>query len=313
MTVMDGNMSTPLGIILLIVFGMVSIAALLGNGFIVVVNSHCWLQRRKLVPCDLLLTCLSIFRFFMQCATLLTNYIYISCPLDCKCSYAWKGIGLVWMYLNMANFSGTTCLIIFYCVKVTTFAHPVFLWLKSRIDRLVSRVLVISLIALAIFSIPPGMDFWRTKTYCNLSRNLTANRSHIDVFEESTYVILNPLQFSFSAVNFSICLTASIVLITSLWRHTRNLKRSGIGTKDLNTQAHIEVIKQLVFFLFFYILYFVTMIIALDDTKFGKVERLISEIVLSLYPSAHSIILIRTNPKLKGACASILPSRKRSS
>ncbi|KAJ6652043.1 hypothetical protein lerEdw1_015473 [Lerista edwardsae] len=309
MTPIVCNKATPFGIVLLIIFGMVSIAGLLGNGFIIVVNSHSWLQSKKLVPCDLLLTCLSIFRFFMQCAALLSQYIYVRFSVDYMCSFIRKGIALAWLYFNMTNFAGTTCLTVFYCVKVTTFAHPLFLWLKSRIDRLVPRMLVMSL----TFSVPPVVGFWKRKTSCWLTRNLTTNTSHTNAHEEFPF-ILNPLQFSFNAINFSICLTASILLIVSLWRHTRNLKRSGIGTKDLSTQAHIEVIKQLMFFLFFYILYFVAMIIALDDfLEYGTIERLISDTVLSSYPFAHSINLIRTNPKLKGVCARILSSRERCS
>ncbi|KAJ6653607.1 hypothetical protein lerEdw1_009041 [Lerista edwardsae] len=143
---MDHNLSTPLGITVLIIFGMVCIASLLGNGFIRVVNSHSWFQSWKLVPCDLLLTCLSIFRFLMQCATLWGQYTYITSPMDYTCGYAWKGVGLVWMYFTLANFASTTCLTVFYCVKVTTFAHPLFLWLKSRIDWLVPYMLVMSVI-----------------------------------------------------------------------------------------------------------------------------------------------------------------------
>ncbi|KAJ6653625.1 hypothetical protein lerEdw1_009059 [Lerista edwardsae] len=240
MTAMDGDLSTPFGIVVLIMFGMVSIASLLGNGFIIAVNSHSWFQNGKLVPCDLLLTCLSIFRFLMQCATLSGQYIYISSPMDYTCTYISKGVDFVWMYFTMANFSGTTCLTVFYCVKVTTFAHPLFLWLKSRIDRLVPRMLIMSLIASFFFYFLPGLNFWRVEASCNLSRNLTASSSHTEAPEESSYVITNYPQFFFSAVNFSICLTASILLIISLWRHTRNLKRSGIHTKDISSQAHIK-------------------------------------------------------------------------
>ncbi|XP_066468738.1 taste receptor type 2 member 8-like [Tiliqua scincoides] len=214
----------------------------------------------------------------------------------------------------MANFAGTTCLTVFYCVKVTTFAHPLFLWLKSRIDRLVPLMLVISLIGVVAFYLLPAVGFWRIKTFCGLTRNLTANTSHTEDSEVFLYVIKNSPQFLFTAINFSICLTAAILLIVSLWRHTKNLKKSGVGTKDLSTQAHIKVIKQLVFFLVFYILYFVTTIISTTEIlMFGNVERLISDTIFSLYPSAHSIILIRTNPKLKGVCTRILSSRERSS
>ncbi|XP_066468746.1 taste receptor type 2 member 7-like [Tiliqua scincoides] len=307
-------MATPLGIIALVVFGIVSIATLLGNGFIIVVNCHSWLKRRKLVPCDLLLTCLSIFRFLLQCFALSHQYIYISSPMDFMCNNILKGIGLAWMYFNMANVLGTTYLTVFYCVKVTTFSHPLFLWLKPRIDRLVPRMLVMSILAFVLFSVSPVVRYWRTESSCSLTRNLTANTSHSEAPEGSPYMILKPLQSSFSAINFSICLTASIILIVSLWKHTRNLKKSGMGTKDFSTQAHFEVIKQLMFSLFFYILYFVTMIISMTDIlMFGNFERLISDIIHALYPSAHSIILIWTNPKLKGVCTRILSSRDRSS
>lgn len=306
---MDLNLAKPIHIILLIILGIATIAAQLGNGFIIAVNSHQWLKSKKLVPCDLLLTCLSIFRFLMQSAALFGQYIFVSSPMNYFRNNVWKGSGLVWMYFNLANFAGTTCLTVFYCVKVSTFVHPLFFWLKSRIDRLVPYMLAISLITLVLSSIPSVLCYWRKTVPFSLTGNLT-NSSHM---ETSIISALNPLLFSFGAINFSICLTASILLIFSLWRHTRNVKKSGVGTNDLSTRAHIKVIWQLMFFLFLYILYFVTMIIALHDIlSFGE-ERLSSDIVLSLYPSVHSIFLIWTNPKLKGAFVCILSSRERPS
>ncbi|XP_053149097.1 taste receptor type 2 member 10-like [Hemicordylus capensis] len=240
-----------------------------------------------------------------------SQFLYFSSPeiyIDKR-----EVIDYVWMYFNIATFWCTTWLSIFYCVRVANFIHPLFLWLKLRINMLVPRLLGMSLIPFMVFTVSIIVSCLGNKKHYSLSGNLPGNTSQSEACDYSL-TIVQRLQLAFSAINVSICLTASILLLVSLWRHTRHLKKNSIGIKDFNTQAHFNVITSLLFFLFFYILYFAVMVLSIMNLlEFGNLERLVGDIALSSLPSAHSIILILTNPKLKEVCTRIPNIRRRSS
>ncbi|KAJ6653606.1 hypothetical protein lerEdw1_009040 [Lerista edwardsae] len=307
MTAMDGGNITPFALTLLLILAIETIVAFLGNGFIVVVNSQKWLQSRKMLPSDLLLTALGTTRFLMQAVVMTSQLLYIFYLEFCN-SYLWKSFFCVWIYFSTASVWCATCLSVFYCVKVTNFSHCLFLWLKPRIDMLVPRLLGLSL---TVFSLPFVASAWTMRKYCTLMGNMSGNIIQGEVNKNSSGMFL-ALKVTFIVINVSICLTASVLLLISLRRHTRNLKRSGIATKDFNTQAHINVVNSLLSFLFFYIQYLVALATSLGYShRHGMAAELVVDIVLSLCPSAHSIILILTNPKLKEVCVRILKIRQR--
>ncbi|XP_060092497.1 taste receptor type 2 member 7-like [Heteronotia binoei] len=286
-----------------------SIVALLGNGFIIVVNGYSWLQSRKLIPCGLLLTCLSLSRFLMQGLLMTNRYLYLSSPGTYEFSCTEQIINMAWNYCNMASFSSDTTLNVFYCLKITTFAHPPFPWLKSRIDKLVPQLLAIPCIAYVLLSLPSYIAYVKAGQ-CNV---LTANGTEWrNPKTNEVFKFLAPAQFTLPALCFAVCLAASILLFVSLWRHTRNLKRNGLDMKDLSTQAHLNVMRSLLCFLVFFVVYFVVLNVTFaHDFRFDSSGELITIILISSYPSAHSIILIVTNPKLKEMCVRILNIVKR--
>nr|XP_056704456.1 taste receptor type 2 member 7-like [Euleptes europaea] len=314
MAVMDRSMFSLLGIFFLIVFAIESIVSLLGNGFIIVMNGYSWLQRQKMLPCDFLLTTLSLSRFLWQWITTSSRFVYVGSPETYIHSKKEQAFTFCWIYLNMISLWCATWLNVFYCVKVTNFAHPLFAWLKLRIGVLVPRCLGISLLAFITCSIYPVVRALEDEKCRTLTGNLPENTSQSEAHDHYPCKFLISLQFYFTVISFSICLTASTVLLLSLWRHTRNLRKSGLSSKDLSTQAHLSVMKPLLLLLIFYILHFAAMILGLSGVfKYGKLERLISDIFLSSYPSAHAVILIFTNPKLRKVCTHVLNLRRSTS
>ncbi|XP_066468741.1 taste receptor type 2 member 105-like [Tiliqua scincoides] len=241
----------------------------------------------------------------------MVELLYACSPESICNHYFRESFFYAWTYFSSASVWCATWLSVFYCVKVTNFAQRLFLWLKSRIDKLVPRLLGLSL---TVFSLPFAASGIKMKSYCSPTGNMTGNAHQGEQSNNYRFWIFISLHFSFVAINVSICLTATILLLISLWRHTRNLKRSGIATKDFNTQAHINVVNSLLSFLFFYILYVVVVTISLSyKLRLGTVDSLVANVVVALCPSVHSIILILTNPKLKDVCVRIVKIRRRTS
>uniref|UniRef100_A0A803TAW7 Taste receptor type 2 member 40 n=1 Tax=Anolis carolinensis TaxID=28377 RepID=A0A803TAW7_ANOCA len=282
---MANNMSM-VEIMLLIIFEFVSIIGILGNGFIIVVNGYQWFQNRKMIPCDFLLTSLSTSRFIMQLDFFIYYILYLTLKINFKL-FLDDFLFFSWMFFNMISNWCATWLSVFYCVKVANFANPLFLWLKARINMLLPRLL--------------GLSIW-----CNVTETLPENASQIEVCFMAPITFL-PIQLSFYVINLCLSTIASILLLVSLWRHTRNLKKSDFGVKDLSTQVHIKVMAFLLFWIFFYFVDFIALIVYAGlniGTDFGLVQELlvaiwmINMLVPRLFGLSISVFMVTCLPLL---------------
>ncbi|XP_062825466.1 taste receptor type 2 member 10-like [Anolis carolinensis] len=213
---------------------------------------------------------------------------------------------ITWTFMNMASLWSATWLSVFYCVKVANFTNCFFLCLKPRINMLVPRLLGMSIVISSIFSVPSVIEYLGQIRGGNLTVILSLNVSQ----NESYIKPLFHLQLTYTSINVCISIIASSLLLASLWKHTRNLKKSGLGSKDLSTQVHKNVIIVVFSFVFFYLAYFTASIIAASDVfKPHRPEFLIVDVLATSFPSTHCIVLILTNPKLKEMAARILNIR----
>ncbi|XP_016852387.2 taste receptor type 2 member 41-like [Anolis carolinensis] len=288
-----------------IIFGTLSLIGILGNGFIMAVNGLQWLQNRKIILCDFLLTSASTYRFIMQLTLLLYNIFYYI-PENIHCIYRIDLLFFSWMFSNMISYWCATWLSVFYCVKVANFANPLFLWLKTRINMLVPRLLGLSIAVFTVSCLPSIVDYFGQTKWDNLTEILQENTSQRNICDIPHMTFL-PIQLSFYVINLCLSTIAIILLLASLCKHRRNLKKSGVGVKDLSTQVHIKVMTFLLLWLFLYFLDFIGMIIYTNNTvKTIKLEGVLIDILMSAFSSAHPIILILTNPKLKEMSACII-------
>nr|XP_060615702.1 taste receptor type 2 member 42-like [Anolis sagrei ordinatus] len=293
-------------IILLIIFEIVSFIGILGNGFILIVNGHQCFQKRKMTPYDFLLTILSSFRFIMQLGFLIYYILYFTLKSNLHL-FLGDPIFFTWMFSDMISHWSATWLNVFYCVKVANFANPVFLWLKAKINVLAPRLLGLSIAIFMVTCLPSLVHYFGHMKWCNLTETLLENASQREVCGFPGVIFL-PIQLSFNVINLCLSTISVIFLLVSLWRHTRNLKKSGVGVKDFSTQVHIKVMAFLLFWFLFYFVYFIALMAYSDFiiwTDYGSVQDLHTGIWISAFPSAHSIILISTNPKLKEICIHI--------
>ncbi|XP_065254095.1 taste receptor type 2 member 7-like [Emys orbicularis] len=298
-------MLTPVVLISMILLGLESLVASLGNGFIIVVIFTGWIKSRKVASCELILTSLSISRFLLQWIVMLSNFIYIVFPKTSALGCKHKGFGILWNFLNMVSLWCAAWLSVFYSVKIANFTRPFFLWLKLRIAWLVPRLLLGSLMVSLVSTIPlvwtdVGFDL------CNSRKSPEGNTTLNDT-KDIPYLFFMPMEVIVSAIPFIIFLFSSILLFISQWKHTKKMKNNVTGLKDLSVAAHTNAMKSLLSFFILFIIYFVTIIVILAGTiRFQNPARLSYEVLLSAYPSGHPIVLVLTNPKLKQLSVKIL-------
>nr|XP_060632217.1 taste receptor type 2 member 7-like [Anolis sagrei ordinatus] len=294
---------SPFAIFSWSIIGILWIVSLSGNGFIFIATVLQWLQKRKLSPCDFLLTCLSVSRLLTQLDCMVIYFTHLF-----KFSGRRNMLYFFWVFFDMASLWCVSWQSIFYCVKVINFPNSFLLWLKLRIDLLLSRLLGISMVIFMVSSLPSTITFFKYKEPCNQ----TVTPLSIEEADRNMWFSFFPVQLTFTCINFIINIAATLLLLISLWRHVRNLRKNGTSVQDLNTQVHLKVMRPLLITLFFYLLFIASVINLVSDFSHFRTElSLITEIILSIFPSGHSIILIWTNPKLKEMAAHMLNIRQR--
>ncbi|KAG6922925.1 hypothetical protein G0U57_000456 [Chelydra serpentina] len=283
-------------IIGLIILLMENIIGMFGNGFIAVIYCIDWVKSRKLSSCDMILTCLAMSRILLQGIFIAELFIHIFAPGTFNLNQVQKSLSFLWLFANTAGLWFTACLSIFYCVKITICNQPLFLRMKQTISVMVPKMLLWSLLVSFVTSIP--------LMWGDLFSNSTVEDKTWDV----TYFYFIILYSATSFIPFIIFLTTSILLISSLWRHIRNMQCNATSFWDPSTEAHVSAIKALISCLILYIFYFVAMTVLMLPTCLTDptwTPALIS-MVLAAYPSGHSLILILINPKLKQALVRIM-------
>uniref|UniRef100_A0A8C0H8N4 Taste receptor type 2 n=1 Tax=Chelonoidis abingdonii TaxID=106734 RepID=A0A8C0H8N4_CHEAB len=257
------NCSSLLAIATMLV-GFAFITGIIANGLMIIVICSEWIRNRKLTCCDVILTSLGISRFFLQCIIMInSNFFHFFPEMNERCALS-SILIVVWIFLNTLSLWFATWLSVFYCVKIANFSQPLFLWLKRRISGLVPQLLMgsflVSLVT-CLLSINAIDRKYIDHSMNNLSGNTTREcRYKFDL--SSSLLILSMLGY---CTPFIIFIISSVLLITSLWRHSKRMEKTTSSSRDTVTEAHVRAIKGLISFIFFYVTYFVALQIFLLD------------------------------------------------
>ncbi|XP_060092489.1 taste receptor type 2 member 7-like [Heteronotia binoei] len=205
------------------------------------------------------------------------------------------------MYITTVWFA--TWLSVFYLAKIATFSHPIFLQVKQRFSGLVPRLLLGSVVFSAIMTLVVVASLSNGFSICDSNKSIL-NVSDSEITPPDLYIHLVFLVAVPNVIPLIILMSSSILLMTSLWMHTRRMQGNGTGIKDLNTQAHRTAIKALASFAVLYLFSFLAATAQavmlwkhVDDTWLFMMV----DIVIVSYPSGHGTILILINPRLKQA------------
>nr|XP_002752227.3 taste receptor type 2 member 7 [Callithrix jacchus] len=280
---------------------------ILGNAFIGLVNCVDWVKKRKIASIDLILTSLAISRICLLCIILLDCSTLVLYPDVYATGKQMRIIDFFWTLTNHLNIWFATCLSIYYFFKIANFFHPVFLWMKWRIDREIFWILLGCLVLSVFISLPAtenlNADFRRcvkAKRKTNLTWSCRVNKNQ----HASTKLFLNLV----TLLPFSVFLMSFFLLILSLHRHIRQMQLSATGCRDPSTEAHVRALKAVISFLLLFIAYCLCFLIATSSYFMSETELAVifGESIALIYPSTHSFILILGNNKLRHASLRVL-------
>ncbi|XP_036614800.1 taste receptor type 2 member 134-like [Trichosurus vulpecula] len=298
-------MPSPLILFLMIFFLLECTIGIIENSFIIIVLGREWVQCWTLLPGDMILASLSISRFFLQGAAVFSNF-FSYFFLTSRKLY----IDIFWNFANTVSFWFTTWLAVFYCVKISSFTHPIFLWLKWRISGFVPWLLLWSLVICILIFI---LSFVKTSLVFQLpvTGNYSEKTTFDDVIRAFQSHFLLPLQMFILLIPFLFFLASTILLISSLCRHLRNMQHRSAGPQHPSMQVHVTTVKSLFFFLILYALYVLPIIISLAaPISVCSSHYWVWEIVIYSGISIHSAFLILNSSKLRRALKKMLHYRE---
>uniref|UniRef100_H0XJK0 Taste receptor type 2 n=1 Tax=Otolemur garnettii TaxID=30611 RepID=H0XJK0_OTOGA len=281
--------------IFLVIFCLESLAAMLQNGFIVTVLGREWLRGRVLPAGDTIVACIATSRLGLHGVAMLNGLLG---SFDFCGNRHLFFVNIIWDFFNILSFWLTAWLAAFYCVKISSFSHSTFFWLKWRVSRSVPRLLLGSLVicVLSIISSIVGNLMLAQRT---ASLNSCGNSTliyKIEMIQKSYFILQEKILL---CVPFLLFLTSTVLLLSSLRLH---LGRMRARRRDASTQAHTAALKSLAFFLVFYVMYFLSL-----NISWGKIETFTNywhwgwEVAIYAGISLHSTFLVLNSPKLRKA------------
>ncbi|XP_004755927.1 taste receptor type 2 member 7-like [Mustela putorius furo] len=279
------------------------IAGLLGNGFIILVNCIDWIRSWKFFLIDFILTCLAISRMLLLCIIMLGIGIDIICEEICYNDNQLMIFEILWTGSNYFCITCTACLSVFYLLKIANFSNPIFFWIKQRTHRLLLIIVLGAVLSFCLSLLFKDTVFKNLiKTWVNPDSNQTLNFTVRKYDLLTSNIVLNIMFI----IPFGVSLASFVLLIHSLWKHTRRMK--GTGSGDLITKAHVRAMKSMISFLLFFFMYWLSNIIIylvyvmLDSL----VAKMFAYMFVFSYPSGHPFLLILWNSKLKQASLCVL-------
>ncbi|XP_021019884.1 taste receptor type 2 member 129 [Mus caroli] len=277
----------------------------IGNGFIALVNCMHWYKRRKISALNQILTALAFSRIYL----LLTVFTVIAVStLYTHALVTRRVVKLINFHLLFSNHFSmwlAACLGLYYFLKIAHFPSSIFVYLKMRINQVVSGTLLMSLGLLFLNTllinsyIDTKMDEYRGHLLYDLTSNNTAS------FYRVILVINNCI---FTSIPFTLSQSTFLLLIFSLWRHYKKMQQHAQRCRDVLADAHIRVLQTMITYVLLCAIFFLSLSMQILRSELLKNILYVRfcEIVAAVFPSGHSCVLICRDTNLRGTFLSVL-------
>ncbi|KAM9216344.1 LOW QUALITY PROTEIN: taste receptor type 2 member 60 [Dugong dugon] len=277
------------------------LVAVAGNDFIFAALGIEWLLRKKLSPCGKLLVSLGASRFCLQWVVIEKSIYLFLYPRAFPYNHMIQFITFQQDFFNAVTLWFSTCLSVF-CVKIATFLHSAFLWLKQKASRwvlwmLLSSVWISSLSTILFFI--GNQCLYQNHLLRDLhSGNNTGNGMRR--FYEKFYFFLLKMVIWMPTIVF---LVGMVLLITSLGKHAKKTLLIVSGCWDTRAQAHFKALLVLISFAVLFISYFLSLVLnSVGVFPFQELQYWMWQVVIYVCMAVHPIILLLSKPRLRAYC-----------
>ncbi|NXO42381.1 T2R40 protein, partial [Locustella ochotensis] len=256
-------------------------------------------------PYDMIMISLTSSKIILQCWIILDLFLTIFCEPSYFEENIFGVVKTVYLVLNYSNLWFGAWLSVFYCIKVTSFTHSSFIWMKQRIATLVPWMLLTSWLCSITAAIPFAWDVYRVHNNFTAPSSMT-NSSAMRTTRKDSLGVLILLSNTGIGMPVILSVVSSVLLIWSLWIHTRRMQNNASGFRDPILEAHISAIKSVCSLLIFYVTYFIAFTFLLYDCFLRfSIAKSICIAIMAACPTGHTMVLIWSNPKFRELSARI--------
>ncbi|XP_051007504.1 taste receptor type 2 member 3 [Acomys russatus] len=277
------------------------------NGFVGLVNGNHWFKNKKVSLSDFIIASLALFRVILLWIIFIDSLIIVFSYHTHDSGIMMQLIDVCWIFTNHFSIWLISCLSVFYCLKIASFSHPTFLWLKWRVSRVVVGMMWAALL-LSFACTMSLMNEFKIYSVVRGSRD-TPNMTEYIRLKKNEYDLVHVLGNLWNLPPLVVSLAASFLLLLSLRKHTQQMQQYSIGSRDQRTEAHERAIRIIFSYLLLLLLYFLSILI-LAFSRFlpaTKVARIVGVVITMSYLVGDSFILILCNNKLKQIFMAMLP------
>ncbi|XP_063183876.1 taste receptor type 2 member 9-like [Chroicocephalus ridibundus] len=289
--------ATSYDVMAIVIVSLQTFAGMWINAFMTSVLCIAWLKKKSFNSNEKILLFLGCCRFCFLGITWAYSFLSTIYP---RCLYVHpipQILSAIQSFLNFSNLWVSACLCIFYCLKIANFRNTFFIYLKGKIDRIVSWLLLGS----GIFSLVISILVYNSIDEAHSDNFNSTGQGNFWKLNIKMDEHLFPL-FFLSGVGFAMAFMAvifsALLLLFSLWRHKSKMQTN--SGKNLSMDAHVKAMKSILSFSFIYSVNFACLILTMIyATKKANPVVFLSLVLQCAFPSVHSLILIFSNQKLK--------------
>ncbi|KAM4024028.1 taste receptor type 2 member 143-like [Anomaloglossus baeobatrachus] len=288
------------GWMLLLVFGMLdSLTTFVLNIHILVASAKRLRTRQKMNPPDLIYLVIGVVNIALQC---LLGYQGILCVFSLLSLFNQKiFFTTIVGNLTLLYFTNwlTAWLCIYYCVTISNFNHPFFLWSKRNISMYLPRLLLLSAAIYFLISLPA---IWMASV--EVTRQSPVNSTFDPIFISGAFhfqpLYIQTALFMGCCMPFLLILVSIMVTNTSLLRHLYKMRQKDSGLSQTKDQAHVNAIRTMWCFLIISIIFYIS------ENLFFSMSlnpedpyTIFSWLIFMSFPVAESLVIIFANTKLR--------------
>ncbi|XP_032942926.1 taste receptor type 2 member 40-like [Catharus ustulatus] len=292
-------MMTSFALLCLSIAIIESMAGILGNGIILAASSSSCIGRKTWPPYDMIVISLSSSRLILQSWTTLDLLMTIFYEPSSYIEHVFAVSKTIFTVLNYSSLWFGAWLSVFYCIKVASFTQSFFIWLKQRIARLMPWMLLGSWVCSFTAAIPFAWDVYSVHDNFTAPLPMT-NSSAMRTSRKDNLGLLALFCNAGIGMPLILSVVSSVLLIQSLWIHTRRMQQNASGFRDPSLEAHMKAIKSVCSFLILYIIYFICVHVILfhSFSPLSNAETIFLVLMIAC-PTGHSLVLIWSNPKFQ--------------
>ncbi|XP_058656401.1 taste receptor type 2 member 40-like [Ammospiza caudacuta] len=292
-------MMTSFALLCLSIAIIESMAGILGNGIILAAFSLSCIGSKTWPPYDMIVISLSSSRLILQSWNTLNFLMTIFYKPFIYTKNVYIASQTIFTFLNYSSLWFGAWLSVFYCIKVASFTQSFFIWLKLRIARLVPWMLLTSWLCSFTAAIPFTWDVYSVHENITAASSMT-NSSARRTTKNDRLTLLIYLWNASTPLPLTLSVVSSVLLIWSLWIHTRRMQNNASGFRDPSLEAHMKAIKSVCSFLVLYITYFICLLLIYCRVfSLSSDEECMCIVILAACPTGHTMVLIWSNPKFQ--------------